>query len=524
MKYFKIATPLLLVIGIQGCTKLDEKLQGTLNAEQALDVIQASGGSTVALNAVYADLANPYHDQGLVFNLSENSTDESVVPTRGSDWDDNGAWRVMHTHQWTPDQAQITNTFNQLLKIVFDGTNVLTFNPTPKQAAEARFLRAFAMFQVLDFFGQVPFRQPGDNLLNAPQVLKGSAALDTIISELNIALPNLNNTDPPWRVTQNAAKVLLMKCYLNRGAFVNRQAPTFAAADLQQVITLGQEIITSNKYSLATNYFDIFGPNNTVTGLNETIFSYQNTNGGANTGNINSRWKMTIHYNSFKPAIPDAGWNGFSTLSDFYNLFGATDKRRSAEYPGSSDYPGSAIKAGFLVGQQVYTGGELAKDRKGNNLIFTPEVKIAETDAVAIENAGIRVIKYPPDFTGGKATFDGGANNDLIIYRYADVVLMVAEARLRQGGAGIAQALTAVNNLRSIRGATPLATLTLDGMLEERGREFYYEMSRRSDLIRFGKFLQPWQLKAQSDPKVLYYPIPASALAVNPNLTQNPGY
>ena len=101
---------------------------------------------------------------------------------------------------------------------------------------------------------------------------------------------------------------------------------------------------------------------------------------------------------------------------------------------------------------------------------------------------------------------------------------MVAEARLRQGGAGIAQALTAVNNLRSIRGATPLATLTLDGMLEERGREFYYEMSRRSDLIRFGKFLQPWQLKAQSDPKVLYYPIPASALAVNPNLTQNPGY
>jgi hypothetical protein len=526
MKYLHRAIILILSISIiQGCTKLEEDLHSTLNAEQAIQVIQASGGSTVALNSVYADLAGPLHDNDRVFSLTEVTSDEAVVPTRGSDWDDNGAWRVMHTHQWDANHSQITGTFNQLLKIVFDATNVLTFQPTPKQAAEAKVLRAFAMFQVLDFWGQIPFRQPGDNLLNAPVVLKGVAALDTIIAEINAALPLLNNTDPPTKVTQDAAKVLLMKCYLNKGAFANRQAPTFAATDLQQVITLGQSIISSGKYSLTPSYFDNFGPNNTTTGLKEAIFVYPNTAGGSNNGNINSRWKMTIHYHSFKPEIPDAGWNGFSTLSDFYNLFGATDTRRTGTYPGSSDYPGTSIKPGFLVGQQVYADGELVTDRKGNLLIFTPAVKLAETEPAAIEAAGIRVIKYPPDFTGGKATFDGGANNDLMIYRYADVILMVAEAQFRSGGAGVASALTAVNNLRAVRGATPpLGALTLDVLLEERGREFYWEMQRRTDLIRFGKYLQARQLKPASDPKVLYFPIPASALAVNPNLTQNPGY
>jgi hypothetical protein len=231
---------------------------------------------------------------------------------------------------------------------------------------------------------------------------------------------------------------------------------------------------------------------------------------------------MTIHYNSFKPEIPDAGWNGFATLSDFYDLFETNDARRSGTYPGSSDYPGTSIHPGFLVGQQVYVGGELAKDRKNNPLVFTPQVKIAETEAIAIENAGIRVIKYPPDFSGGKTTFDGGANNDMMIYRYADVVLMVAEAQLRMGDD--VNSLLAVNNLRAVRAATGLTSLTLDNLLDELGREFYWEMHRRTDLIRFGKYLEAWQLKPASDPKVLYFPIPASALAVNPNLAQNPGY
>ena len=119
-----------------------------------------------------------------------------------------------------------------------------------------------------------------------------------------------------------------------------------------------------------------------------------------------------------------------------------------------------------------------------------------------------------------------------MIFRYPDVVLMVAEAELRVNPADPA-ALTLVNDLRTARGATPLATLPLVNpakvddpftLLAERGREFYWESSRRTDLLRFGVYLKPWQYKPADDPKNLLFPIPNQALAANPNLKQNPGY
>ena len=113
----------------------------------------------------------------------------------------------------------------------------------------------------------------------------------------------------------------------------------------------------------------------------------------------------------------------------------------------------------------------------------------------------------------------------------ADVWLMVAEAKMRTGDA--AGALTMVNQLRTVRKAAPLATMALvntanvedpNTLLAERGRELYWESVRRTDLIRFGVFLKPWQYKPTDDPKNLVFPIPNSALAANPNLKQNPGY
>ncbi len=100
--------------------------------------------------------------------------------------------------------------------------------------------------------------------------------------------------------------------------------------------------------------------------------------------------------------------------------------------------------------------------------------------------------------------------------------MMKAEAMLRTGDA--AGALIIVNDLRVKRGATPFATLTLDNLIDERGREMYWEGWRREDLIRFGKFLETWQLKPSDDPKYLLFPIPTSDLSVNKNLVQNTGY
>lgn len=130
------------------------------------------------------------------------------------------------------------------------------------------------------------------------------------------------------------------------------------------------------------------------------------------------------------------------------------------------------------------------------------------------------------------ANYDGSAGNDLIIFRYPDVVLMVAEAMMRKATPDNAGALTLVNGLRAARGAAPLASMTLvsatnyapNTLLAERGRELYWEYVRRTDLIRFGVFLRPWPYKPADNPKYLLFPIPSQSLAANPNLVQNPGY
>ena len=227
-----------------------------------------------------------------------------------------------------------------------------------------------------------------------------------------------------------------------------------------------------------------------------------------------------MHYNQ-----QPSGWNGFTTLSDFYNKFEASDVRRGVAYNYTSPVngntnPANAVNVGFLVGQQYHmvTGAAL-KDRTGAPLAFTPEVKIIEK-GTNLEVTGIRAYKFPIDFQ-----FDdnGNVDNDCPIFRLGDVMLMKAEALLRTSNA--AAGLAIVNTLRANRGATPLASLTEDIMLDERGREMYLETWRRQDLIRFGKFLQPMQEKSEaSDPKYLLFPIPNGQLAANPNLVANPGY
>ena len=225
-----------------------------------------------------------------------------------------------------------------------------------------------------------------------------------------------------------------------------------------------------------------------------------------------------MHYNQYP-----SGWNGFSTLSDFYSKFEASDVRRGTAYPTNSSVytnPGKRVNVGFLVGQQydLKTDAPL-KDRTGAPLVFTPEVNIIEK-GTNLERTGIRAYKYAIDYPN----VDNGLwDNDYVYFRLADVMLMKAEALLRNGQAG--PAATIVNQVRQNRGATQLGTVTLDNMIDERGRELYLESWRRQDMIRFGKFLLPRIQKPQtSDQKYLLFPIPNGQLAANPNLTQNPGY
>ena len=550
-KKYKIYA-LMLVVALSGCTKLDEGLNSTLTNQQTADALGASG-TGLLLKTAYSDLTSPFGDVGQLINLTGNASDESLVATRAGDWDDNGAWRVMHNHTWNADLGSILGTFNSLNKINFDATNVLAFGPTPAQAAQARFLRAYALYNILDFYGQFPIRNPGDNLLNAPEVKSGAVASDFIISELNAVLAtmpapaaNLNYT-----ATTDAARFLLMRCYLNKGAFATRATPTFADADMQQVITLGNAIISSGRYSYTPDYFDNFTADN-QSKTKEAIWAYDNTSGvSANNMDVRSFWYSTLHYNSYDPKAPNAGWNGFSTVAEFYNTFGIAaapaqtpddtllDRRIGGRFKaGVTDVAGSGLRPGLLIGQQFdnlgvkkhYRGWVPADGPNAKLLSFNPVIGAGmfETVPGLLEATGIRILKYAPDF----ANYDGAAGNDVLIFRYADAVLMVAEAMMRKTAPDNAGALAMVNTLRAARGAAPLPTMTLVAatnfvpttLLAERGRELYREWVRRTDLIRFGVFLRPWPYKPADDPKYLLYPIPSQALAANPNLKQNPGY
>jgi len=224
---------------------------------------------------------------------------------------------------------------------------------------------------------------------------------------------------------------------------------------------------------------------------------------------------MGLHYNQ----TPD-GWNGFTTLADFYKSFEATDERRGGAYPGLTDKIG--LRTGFLEGQQFGPGGVALKNRSGLPLVFTENVNLN----YSTEAQGIRVIKYFPKPEANNTINDDNVDNDYIFLRYADVLLMKAEAIMRGGTDPNGQTpLAIVNSLRTLRGASALGSVDEAAMLAERGRELYWEAWRRNDQIRFGTFNNPVdQRPIASDKTRTLYPIPQRAVDTNPNLTQNPGY
>ncbi len=552
-KKLKIAASVLFVAALAGCTKLHETLQSTLNSTQTANAV-GTAGVQLLLNAAYVDLGTPFTAQDHIFSLQENATDESLVPTRGPDWDDNGVWRVVHNHTWSAAHGQVQSVFESLNKLNFDATNVLAFQPSASQAAQAYFLRDLSLYFLLDLYNQFPIRNPGDNLLNAPKVMTGDSATLFIINELTAAIPNLPTSGASSIATQNAGNTLLMKLYLNRGMFANRTSPTFADADMQQVISLGQAIINGGQYSYMSNYFDNFNAKNS--GSTESIFAYPNGSGNnTNNSGPDARWMMTEHYNQEAAYVPNAGWNGFSTTSDFYTSFGAVTATQAVSlfpnvgainnpdtaidsrlggrfYAGCTDVSGQRV--GFQIGQQYDVNGVALMDRKGNPLSFDPTISsnMIETGS-NLEVTGIRVPKYVPDFTNGTQYYEGPSGNWLEIFRYPDVVLMVAEAKMRAASPDNAGALTLVNALRAARGAAPMASLPLVNpsnvddpttLLAERGRELYWELTRRTDLLRFGVFNVIWQYKPTDAPMYDVYPIPTADLSANPNLIQNPGY
>ena len=493
-----------------GCTNLDEEiLDGVPNATTAGGTINTAA----TLVSAYEGLRD-FNGQGGVYAMDEMSTDAMVGPTRGGDWDDNGAWRQIHTHTWAPDHPEVRNAWNHLLSNAYKCNLIIENGGTPAQIAQARFLRAWYYYNVIDLFGQAPYRPAGSALTDDPKVWKRAEATEFFITELEAivgALPARTANDASI-ANKDAAHFLLAKFYLNKAVFTAADPAgpyTFAAADMTKVVQNVDAI--SNVNTLASNYWLNFSPNNNTS--SEVIFSSKNNKGG-DGGNMQSKWRMGSHYNQ----TPD-GWNGFATVADYYSTFNAADNRAHYAVPGYKfTVDKNAQGIGFLEGQMYKDGvvstANALKDRNNNPMDFTRALTLI-TSGKTLETAGVRGIKYIPD-----ADNLGQPDNDLVLMRHADALLMKAEAIARGGSGSVGTIMTQL----ATRAGVAAAPATLDGIYAERGRELWWEGWRRNDAIRFGKFLAARGLKPYtSDKKYVLYPIPAEAL-FNSNLTQNAGY
>ncbi|WP_162996408.1 RagB/SusD family nutrient uptake outer membrane protein [Mucilaginibacter celer] len=500
----------IIMLTAASCAKLNETPYGSVYVD--------SGGaaSSSDLNGVYSQLFGQT-DQANTYALQEHPTDEMMGPTRGTDWGDFGTWRKLHTHTWTPSHNQVSDTWDQLNIGVYRASQVIQRATDNKIKAEASFLRAYFMFQVVDLYGQAPYRDPSAPNSALPIVYNRADATAFIIKDLEFAEANLTTSANIGVASKAAADALLAKVYLNKAVYTAASVGgpfTFAKADMDKVIEYANKV-TAAGYTLepAGKYFQDFAWDNTEQS-HGNIFGIYNTPTNV-PASAKNRWKMGLHYNQ----TPD-GWNGFTTLADFYKSFEATDERRGVDYPGLTDKVG--LRAGFAVGQQYGPGHVALKQRGGQPLVFTENVNLN----FSTEAQGIRVFKYFPHPNADGTVPDNGEDNDYVILRYADVLLEKAEAILRGGTDPSGQtALLIVNQVRVPRGASALTSVDLTALLAERGRELYWEGWRRNDLIRFEKFNDPVdQRPAKTDKTKTVYPIPQRAVDTNPNLKQNAGY
>ena len=484
---------------VPACTDLE--VEATDSVFTALDGNTIATDGNALLNTSYNDL-NTFADQAGIYSLYEHTSDEMIPPTRGTDWGDNGVWRTLHAHTWDATHPYIIGSWNNLNARVFRCTQALgAISPalSAQGVAEAKLLRAFYMYHVMDLFGKAPFREVGDGVDVNPRVLSRSEAFDFIETDLNDALQGLPDLAPGGdarTASKAAANALLARLYLNKAVYkaANPAGPyTFDNADMAKVVQYC-DAVSAAGFSLDNDYF-----NNFMAGATNEIIFTANSNGG----NPENRVRMTLHYDN----NPD-GWNGFATLSDFYAKFEDGDQRKGRDGArDGTEFQG--VGYGFLLGTQFNDSNQVISNSRdgGAPLAFTPDVPLAGANSAQ----GIRVMKYHK-----------GQYGDYIFLRMGDVTTMKAEALLRSGDAG--GALATVNNLRQARSAAALAALDLPSMLDERGRELYWEGIRRTDQVRFGTWSSPWQSKTNTDAYRVVFPIPQQALDSNPNLRQNDGY
>ena len=545
---------LLLFISISflsACTDLEEEVLDSALGEGLLSEPQAAQG---ILAPVYANLDGLFNNQEQYFLLQEVTTDEAIVPFRGgTDWFNGGRLIEMHQHTWTPDHNNIRGVWASLVqgvaKSVIAETTLANLESSSSELyiAEARGMGAFYNSLLLDLYGVAFDKGPQDEPGTLSTVLRGQEAIDFIVSELDDIESVLEDhgTLGSSRFTKAAAWGIKAKLLLNKAVYTDRYSPSFdfAQSDMQAVIALCDQIMGSGFYDLErSDYFAIFNVDNHnhpehILSLDQRLEANGTNRFGWFTLSRNTHGSVQF------PA--SVGTDGASTTSDFYHTW---DDNQSDPRFFQDNLPESgtimdnefSLDRGFLQGQQYgivlnESGATFKRDASGNLLIemLINTAKTGEPVNYSIDvdfenntghSDGVRVHKYEFD----PMSQDGKAQSrvDIPLIRLGDILLIRAEAKLRSNDTP--GALADVNELRSARGASLLTSIDLDQLYNERGFELYWEMHRRTDMIRFGKFGDTWTSKTSDDVNRRLFPIPQSAIDAASGtpgyLEQNEGY
>jgi starch-binding outer membrane protein, SusD/RagB family len=498
---------------ITGCTKLDSPVH---NQVLPGDFFKTPQQTAAFLAQAYTPMTNIPANS--VFQNNEASTDEMIVPTRGNDWYDGGKWQSIWTHEFRYDIDNINNAWNDLSNGIGKCNLVLTTLTTlpdaqkpegyDQKVAEIKVLRAYYYFMFMDMFGNVPLVT---DFNTDPTKINQSTRKDVYDFLVKDVEDNVGKLVEPaagvnaayGHMTKWGAYALLTKLYLNAQVYTG-------TAQWQKAADAASKVIASNRYTLSSDFLSNFAVANESSNENIFVVPFDNINIPGNSIEL-----FTLNYNNiYTYNLTNTPYNGFCAPTAFFRSFADNDNRKKM----------------WAIGQQLSSAGAPLTDKAtGLPVVLSQYVKELSNPADTFKFAGARSIKYAP-----QAGTNGNTNNDGVIFRLGDVMLMRAEALIRLGQPG--EALTLVNQIRSRAGLTTpwtLTNLTLPNLLAERGREMAWEGWRRNDLIRFEVAdnqpyftgpRTPGKTQDASDKHTYIFPIPQQQLITNNKLVQNPGY
>ncbi len=535
----------LLISSATACTDLDVDIKSTYTSYPS---------SQIATEAKMADLYYGFRG-ALGRRFTEAvwlSSDEFSAVTYGGNWYDGGNYVHSTLHMTNPDDAHvdwlgdITGAITKCNRAIVDLGGE---NATDQSIAKALTMRAFYHFIFMDMFGDAPIL---DHVVGADEAIERSPRADVAAFIENDLLRAINsgglseNVDASTygKPTVWMAKALLVKLYLNWSVYtcgdVANYEPTLANAKLNDAVKYCDEIIKSGKFNLSDSYRKKFMPNNgpqikdfiyampydnaTAQGMTYARFQYWpkfNNDGGTGTGLLG----VTLSKNAggIFTVTPEAA-DRFSLVGDERNDIILKDALNTYNITTFDKTTTPYMFYNNGVQQRVVL-------TKNVTLLIPGDASMNVGDNFNGWNQGYRCIKWGLQ-AADYETYNRNQSNDVPIFRYADILLMKAEAILRGATATNGDTpMSLFNQIRSyVKAPTLTTTPTLQDVLDERGREFFSEMWRRNDLIRFGQFEKDWGLKHVVNPAAKtqkwrrIFPISRGVMNSNTNWKQNTGY